>query len=819
VRLSVRWRLTLWNVLGLAGVLGGFAALVYVLLARAHYERIDRALLTEFRELEEDHGPTGEGRARLRHWIAEVKEHEGFSCVVYDAAGQVYERTAELPAGSVPPVPETSAGAPRLFDAAVPGLGRQRLLAGGLRLGGRPVTAVLLAPLEQVDRELGLLRTALLLAVPAALALAGGWGYLMARKALAPVERLRRSTEDITASRLDRRLPVADAHDELGRLAQTINAMIARLEGSFAEMRRFTADASHELRTPLAAIRTEAEVALSRPLDAAGCQQLLGSILEECERLTRLTEQLLALAREDAGGGPQAHAPVDLAALVRGVVENMRPPASARGGEHAAPGRGRGGEAERRGGRPGGGPGGRAAPPPGLLQRAGQRHQVHPGGRRGDRPVRPPRAGRCRHRGGHGRRHPPGAPAARLRPLLPRGQGAHPGAGGHRPGPQHRAQHRRRPRRSHRAGQRPRPGHDLHRHSPRERRHGKERGGPAMRKETVTCRTHARALAVAPLAILAWAAGAAAAEAPALKLVQTIPLKGPAGRLDHLALDGRHGRLFVANMANASLDVVDLKAGKLVRQVPGQKGIQGIAYAPDLDRIFVGNEAGGLFNAFDGRDYRLLKTIKFADDADNVRYDPRRHLVYVAHAEKSLAVVDAKHLSMLADIRLPGQPEAFQLEKARPRLYLNTPSTRDVVVIDTDRRAVVARYPLRAAGGNYPLALDEAGRRLFVGCRKPPAVVVLDADSGKEVARVAIPGDTDDVFFDARRQRLYASCGEGFLAVVRQSDGGRYELLGKLATARGARTSLFDPGAGRLYVVVPRQQGKGGPEVRVYLAP
>src|SRR5439155_24844439 len=106
--------------------------------------------------------------------------------------------------------------------------------------------------------------------------------------------------EEITADRLDRRLPVANPHDELGRLAQTITAMIARLERSFAEIRRFTADASHELRTPLTAIRTEAEVALAKPLGLTEHQQLLGSILEECGRLTRLTDQLLTLARDDA---------------------------------------------------------------------------------------------------------------------------------------------------------------------------------------------------------------------------------------------------------------------------------------------------------------------------------------------------------------------------------------------------------------------------------------------------------------------------------------------------------------------------------------
>jgi heavy metal sensor kinase len=152
----------------------------------------------------------------------------------------------------------------------------------------------------------------------------------MARKALAPMDALRRSTEEITASRLDRRLPVAAAHDELGRLTQTINEMIGRLERSFTEIRRFTADASHELRTPLAAIRTEAEVALKRRLNEAEYQQLLGSILEECDRLTRLTEQLLALAREDAGVARPVHEPVDLTALVQSVADTMRPLAEAR---------------------------------------------------------------------------------------------------------------------------------------------------------------------------------------------------------------------------------------------------------------------------------------------------------------------------------------------------------------------------------------------------------------------------------------------------------------------------------------------------------
>jgi heavy metal sensor kinase len=331
MRLSIRWRLTLWNALALAVVLLGFAALVYGLLRHALYAHLDRKLLTGLQELEQDRQVAADLKAGLRHWIYELHEHEGVFAAVYGPGGEVEDRTEELAQGSVPPAPQVAAGERLLRDADLPIVGRQRILEAGVRAGGQDLTVVLLAPLEEVDRELGQLLTVLGLAIPVALTCCVGLGYLLARKALAPVERLRRRAREITADRLDCRLPVANPNDELGGLAQTINEMIGRLERSFAEVRRFTADASHELRTPLTAIRAEAEVALSRPLAAADCQHLVGSILEECARLTRLTEQLLTLAREDAGVAPSAREPVDLAALVRGVADTMRPAAESRG--------------------------------------------------------------------------------------------------------------------------------------------------------------------------------------------------------------------------------------------------------------------------------------------------------------------------------------------------------------------------------------------------------------------------------------------------------------------------------------------------------
>jgi DNA-binding beta-propeller fold protein YncE len=321
------------------------------------------------------------------------------------------------------------------------------------------------------------------------------------------------------------------------------------------------------------------------------------------------------------------------------------------------------------------------------------------------------------------------------------------------------------------------------------------------------------------LGLLASVGGQAGTAPPAaLKLVQTITLEGPVGkRLDHLALDARRDRLFVANMANGSFDVVDVKAGKLLKSVPGQRGVQGVAYTSDVDRVFVGVGEDGVCNVFDGKDYKLEKGIKLAD-ADNVRYDARTKRVIVAHAEKSLAVIDPNDLKVKAEVKLPGQPEAFQLEVGRPRLYLNVPSVKAVVVIDTDKNEAVKTYRLKAAGQNYPLALDEKGHRLFVGCRKPAAVVVMDTESGAELASVAIPGDVDDVFYDGKGKRLYAACGEGVLVVLREAGINRFEVQEKIPTVRLARTCLFDAASGRLFLGVPRQTGKGGPEIRVYEA-
>jgi len=331
--LSIRWRLTLWYGVVLAVVLAAFGMAVYFTHRHHALGRVDQGLREELSDVLSEVRPARDERG-LSEWLdRRFAHHEGFDFQITRPDGShffVNRRLAE--AGTALPLPEQSDLSEAPSYRQVPGNGRQwRVVSVRAEGPSGPLIVQVARSLKDFDHESRELLFAVLLTGPLALLVAVGGGYFLARRALAPVEQIRRRTKEITAERLDRRLPVPNPGDELGRLAQTVNEMIARLERSFAEVRRFTADASHELRTPLTAIRTETEVGLRKLSFTPEQQQLLGSVLEECERLTRLTDQLLALAREDAGVSPPQRDPLDLAVLVGGVAETMRPLAESRG--------------------------------------------------------------------------------------------------------------------------------------------------------------------------------------------------------------------------------------------------------------------------------------------------------------------------------------------------------------------------------------------------------------------------------------------------------------------------------------------------------
>jgi hypothetical protein len=306
---------------------------------------------------------------------------------------------------------------------------------------------------------------------------------------------------------------------------------------------------------------------------------------------------------------------------------------------------------------------------------------------------------------------------------------------------------------------------------------------------------------------------APAADPAPLVPVQTIPLKGVVGNLDHMAVDSKGGRLFVANKANNTLDVVDLKAGKLVKQIPGQTRVSGVAYASDLDRIFVGN-GGGVCNAIDGKSYETVFSTK-AEKADNVYYHSGKKIVFVAHGE-TVSILDAQTGAVQARIATGGKTEEFRVDKKANKLFVNLRNPSVVAVVDLDKNEVVDRIRLTKTETNGPLAYDGQAGLLFVGCGgKAPMIIVVDAKTGKELTSVPIPAGIDNLHFDRKRNRLYASCGDGAVAVV-EKHGDDYALIAKVETPKKAKTSAYHSGSGRLYVAVPRTPETEAPEVLVF---
>ncbi len=308
---------------------------------------------------------------------------------------------------------------------------------------------------------------------------------------------------------------------------------------------------------------------------------------------------------------------------------------------------------------------------------------------------------------------------------------------------------------------------------------------------------------------------AAHAEEAALQLKQTIPLPDVEGRIDHLALDAAGERLFVCALGNNTVEVLDLRKGERIHSITGLGAPQGIAYIPELNRLFVANDKGGIFKIYDGKSYQTVGELDFKDDADNVRYDSATKQIYVGFGNGRIAVVNAPDGKQSGSIKLTAHPEAFALEERGKRIFVNVPNARHIAVIDRDKGEVVATWKTGDASANFPMALDETNHRLFVGCRSPSKLVVLNTASGDLVASIGISSDTDDIFYDSKRHRIYAICGAGKIDIIDQTDPNTYTASIKVDTADGARTGLFVPERDTLFVAVPHR-GSQKAEIRAY---
>jgi len=315
------------------------------------------------------------------------------------------------------------------------------------------------------------------------------------------------------------------------------------------------------------------------------------------------------------------------------------------------------------------------------------------------------------------------------------------------------------------------------------------------------------------LGVIACAFAASDAPEP-LTAVGRIELPGVEGRFDHFTFDAATGRLFVAALGNNSIEIIDTRSATRVTSARGVDEPQGLGFAP-TGRLIVANGGTGDVQIREGQDLRIVATVKTAGDADNVRYDPTARRAYVGVGSGALIEIDPASGKKLGDVRLAAHPESFQLERAGTRIFVNVPNAHQIAVIDRQSMSVTATWKVAAAAANYPMALDEDGKRLFVVCRNPARVLVYDITSGTMTTAFEAVGDADDVFWDAARKRLYVIGGQGFVdAFQRQSDD-RYMRIAHMATGSGARTGLFIPDAARLFIAVPHR-GSQTPGILVF---
>ncbi|MBI3725235.1 HAMP domain-containing protein [bacterium] len=326
-RRSARTRLAIVLIAAQATVVVCLAVIIAFAQARIVYSQLDQQLDDDIENAEQllERAPEGGLRWRAGQRADGHAEPEADRSIeVFGADGNLLYRSRTALAvdlGSPPSVPEHMRNGPA--SRAFPGDGHLRVLSGGCAVNGLPVVIRAARSDKLVRDQLALLGGSITAALVAMVLMATLTGYAIAGRALAPLAKMAERAKTITAEKLSERLPVENPRDELGRLAIVMNEAFARLERSFEQMRRFTADASHELRTPLTAIRTVGEVALREGVDAAASREVIGSMLEETDRLARLVDSLLTLSRADAGRVKLNPEPTDLAELAREVVGHL----------------------------------------------------------------------------------------------------------------------------------------------------------------------------------------------------------------------------------------------------------------------------------------------------------------------------------------------------------------------------------------------------------------------------------------------------------------------------------------------------------------
>jgi hypothetical protein len=315
--------------------------------------------------------------------------------------------------------------------------------------------------------------------------------------------------------------------------------------------------------------------------------------------------------------------------------------------------------------------------------------------------------------------------------------------------------------------------------------------------------------------VLFFCAALSAQKQPApLELIGKILLPGVHGRLGHLAADLYRGRIFVAAPEDGSVQVLDIRHNSVLDPLSNIVEPHSVAFVKFSDRVFVSSAGDGAVRSYEGDTLKFISSLRLGPDTGAIRVDAAHDRIFVGYGAGALAVLDSSG-NRLTDIPLNAHPESFQCAETQPRIFVNLADARVIAVVDSDTGKLIANWTLKEGMDNIPMALDEAHRRLFVACRRPARLLVLNADSGIVSAHLPAAGGADELFYDPIHARLYALSGEGHITVYTQETADRYTAAGEVPTVAGARSGLFVPEWNRLFLAV-REFGGHPAEVRIY---
>jgi hypothetical protein len=300
-----------------------------------------------------------------------------------------------------------------------------------------------------------------------------------------------------------------------------------------------------------------------------------------------------------------------------------------------------------------------------------------------------------------------------------------------------------------------------------------------------------------------------------LTLQKEIALPNVKGRIDHIDINLKDQVAYIAALGNNTLEVVDLRNGKVTGHITGLDEPQGVAYIAKHQELLIANGGTGECGFYNAATLKRTGSIKLKDDADDVRYDADADKIYVGYGSGGVAIIDARTHKQIGNIPLPAHPESFQLDAKANNLWVNLPGSGMIGVCELKQLKLVAKWSKLLPRANFPMAYDETQHRIITGYRLPAKLIVYDSKTGTEIFRAPMVGDVDDLYWNAKNKSVYVSGGGGAVDIFKQTDNHQYKQIGHIKTREGARTSLLVPELG-LLLIAARESGGQKAALLVY---